>query len=578
MKKKYAGLEIIVFFLGLISLVFEHIHGSCAGVLSRIAVFLYAAAAVISVLALLLQLVSATYKGFYLKKNIFSIILTVLFIGVFFVRLLTAARIAETTAEILPILLILRSVVVLFELSGRIKQIDLFLQELFSHPARTIVISFVFVILLGTILLQLPVATVDGKGLSFINSLFTSTSAVCVTGLIVVDTASVFTLFGRLVILGLIQIGGLSIIILSFFVIFMLQKRVSLESKLLISYVLSEDDVTSISGSIKKIILITLFFEAAGALLLFGRFFGEFQAPGKAALFSVFHAVSAFCNAGFALFTNSLENYVSDSYVSLIVSVLIVAGGLSFAVFTNLFDNARDRLRGRSTGKRLFIRKLTLNTKIVLGMSAALLLTGMFLFYALEHRQVLKDYSTGTQYLAAFFQSVTLRTAGFNTVPFGGLGTGTLLIMMLYMFIGGASGSTAGGIKVNTFTAVLVWIKSAIKRDPAISLYKNTIDREIVFRGLLIILLGFATVITGTVIMSLTEQAALENILFEAVSAFGTVGLSTGITGSLTIAGRIVIIVMMFIGRTGPLTILAAMNEREPKGRYEYPAGNVLIG
>ncbi len=572
------GLEITIFLFGLCSLVFEHIRGPYAGLFSRIVVFIYAAAAAAAVLVVLLQARSVEYRGLYFRKNIISIFLTAAFIVVFLVRFSAADKTAATAAGVLPVLIILRSVVVLFELSSRIKKIDVFLQELFSHPARTILISFLLVILLGSILLQLPVATADGNGLSFINALFTSTSAVCVTGLIVVDTATVFTLFGRLVILALIQIGGLSIIILSFFVIFMLRKRVSLESKLLISYVLSEDDVTSIGGSIKRIIFITVFFEGAGALLLFVRFFGQFREAGKALLFSAFHAVSAFCNAGFALFTNSLEDYVSDPYVSIIISILIIGGGLSFAVFSNLFDNISGRLRNAGKRNRTFIRKLSLNTRIVLGMSGILVLSGMFLFYALEHRGVLRSYSTGTQYLAAFFQSVTLRTAGFNTAPIGALRMTTLLVMMVYMFIGGASGSTAGGIKVNTFTAVLVWIKSAIKREPSITLYKHTIQKDIVLRGLLIVLFGFAAVITGTLLLSLTEEAPLQNIMFEAVSAFGTVGLSTGITGSLTILGRIVIIVLMFIGRTGPLTILAAMNAREQKGRYEYPRGDILIG
>lgn len=578
MRKNLFGLEISIFILGLVTLFFEHIQGDQSALLTQIALYIYALVIVLILLAVILQLIKTEYKWYYLRKNSISIAIALLFILGYVLRLSMKSEAAGTAAEILPVVVILRSVVVFFELGSRIKQIDIFLQELFSHPARTIIISFLMVILFGSILLQLPVATVDGKGLAFINSLFTSTSAVCVTGLIVVDTATVFTFFGKLVILALIQIGGLSIIILSFFVIFMLRKRVSLESKLLISYVLSEDDVSSIGGSIKKIIFITILFEGAGALFLFFRFYGEFQLFGKSLLFAVFHAISAFCNAGFALFTNNLENYVSDPYVSIIVSILIISGGLSFAVFSNIFDNARDRIRNSRRDRRNFIRKLTMNTRVVLVVSCGLLLIGTFLFYALEHGGVLRSYSTGTQYLAAFFQSVTLRTAGFNTVPFGSLRITTLLVMMLFMFIGGASGSTAGGIKVNTFTAVLVWVKSAIKREPNITLYKNTIKKEIVFRGLLIILFGFTAVILSTIVMSLTEQAPLEEILFEAVSAFGTVGLSTGITGTLTIIGKVVIIVMMFIGRTGPLTILAAMNERKQKGRYEYPRGDILIG
>lgn len=578
MHRKYLALEIIILALGIATIFFEHLNIKTAELLSGIAVFVYAVVAALSLLVVFLQLNAAEYKGYYLRKNSISIVFTLVFLLLYITRISAAGKTAATIAEILPVVVILRGIIVLFELSDRIKKIDVFLQDLFAHPARTILISFLLVILFGTILLQLPIATVDGNGLQFINSLFTSTSAVCVTGLIVVDTAAVFTLFGRLVILGLIQIGGLSIIILSFFVIFTLRKRISLESKILITYVLSEDDVTSIGRSIKRIIFITLLFEGGGAVLLFFRFFEQFRVTGKAVLFAVFHAISAFCNAGFALFTNSLEDYVSDPYVTLIIAVLIIAGGLSFAVFTNLFENIHDRIQKTRKRRHSFIRKLTLNTKVVIGVSTILILSGMFIIYALEHASELRHYSTGTQYLAAFFQSVTLRTAGFNTVPFGTLGVTTLLVMTVYMFIGGASGSTAGGIKVNTFMAVLVWIKSSIRREPRISIFKNTIRKEIVLRGLLIVLFGFATVTGGTIILSLSEDGPLQNILFEAVSAFGTVGLSTGITASLTILGKVVIIVMMFIGRTGPLTILAAMNEREQNIRYEYPQGDVLIG
>ena len=262
----------------------------------------------------------------------------------------------------------------------------------------------------------------------------------------------------------------------------------------------------------------------------------------------------------------------------IVISVLIISGGLSFAVFINLFDALRDRYLSRIRKRRQFEQKLTLNTKIVLVVSAALLISGMFLIYALEHNNTLRSYSTGTQYWAAFFQSVTLRTAGFNTIPFGKLSTATLLVMILYMFIGGASGSTAGGIKVNTFTLILLYLRSAIKKEAKITVLKNTISHEHVIRAVLIMLFGLGAVIFGTIVLSMTESAPLDKILFETVSAFGTVGLSAGITGDLTIVGKLVIIILMFMGRVGPLTILAAMGEKNRKVEYEYPQGDILIG
>jgi trk system potassium uptake protein TrkH len=570
-------LSVCIFFLSLAAILLAHVPAFRA-LFEASELFLYGAIALLFIFDFFLPLFRTGYKRVYLKRNIVPLILITSFLTLLFLRAFILPGYVRILSDVLPFIAVLYAIFIFLDLPARLKRMDLFLQELFSHPARTILVSFLLVMILGTILLQLPAATVDRLGLPLIDALFTSTSAVCVTGLIVVDTASVFTLFGRLVILALIQIGGLSIIILSFFVIFLLRKRVSLEGKLLISYMLSENDLSSLSRSLKRIIIITLLFEALGAVLLFLRFYPGFQDAPRALLFSVFHAVSAFCNAGFALFTNSLEGYISDPFVCLTVAFLIICGGLSFAVFSNLFERFRGKYRSLFRKQRLFVRKISLNTKIVLGVSGALLITGTLLIYALEHGGALSRLDTGTQYLAAFFQSVTLRTAGFNTIPVGSLGTATLLMMAAFMFIGGASGSTAGGIKVNTFTIILVYIKSAIRKEQKVTLFKHSISKEYVLRGILIVLFGMVSIFFGTFVLSLSEAGSLEQLLFEAVSAFGTVGLSTGVTGSLTVVGKVVIIVLMFVGRTGPLTILAAMGEREQKIQHEYPYGDILIG
>ncbi len=571
-------LPAFAFILSVSSLFVQH-AGSRGAVFPQIATALYGTLAALFILDLILGAAHTASRFHYFRKNSISLLLTLIFTLFFFIHLgLEKSGAVRFIGESLPFLALLRSFFILVDLSGDLRQFNYFVQGLFAHPSRTILMSFLSVILIGAVLLQLPIATADGKGLTIIDALFTSTSAVCVTGLIVVDTATAFSLFGKLVILVLIQIGGLSIIILSSFVVFILRKQVSLEGKFLVSFVLNQNDVNSLSSSLKRIVIITFLFEGLGAVLLFGRFQGQFGFFGEAALQSVFHAVSAFCNAGFSLFTTSLETYVRDPYVTSIVALLIICGGLSFAVFSNLFEVIRDKYRARRRDRRQFVKKLTLNTKVVLGVSALLIVTGLFLVYALEHGNSLKGYGTGTQYLAAFFQSVTLRTAGFNTIPFAGLTTATLLVMMVYMFIGGASGSTAGGIKVNTFTIISLYLKATVKNEPSITLFKHSISREYVMRGVLIFFFGTFAVFFGTFILSITEDAPLVNVMFEVVSAFGTVGLSTGITGALTIVGKVVIIVLMFIGRTGPLTILAALGEKSRKVHYEYPYGDILIG
>ena len=475
-------------------------------------------------------------------------------------------------------IIIVRNIFVLLKVFGRIRKLSAFVRSLTAHPARTVGFSFVLVIVTGMVLLMLPFTTPDGSGLGFVDSLFTATSAVCVTGLIVVDTATAFSIWGKIIILLLIQVGGLGIMILSFFMALILRRSWTREDKFLISYMTSEKDMSNLGRSIVNIINITLIIEGVGAVLLFLGFRNQLGANVETVFISVFHAVSAFCNAGFSLFSDSLQGFRSNTLVNLTVVALIICGGLSFVVIMNLKGWLAGGVSNLFKKKSFLIKGLSLNTRVVLLGTVVLLGLGMLLIYALEHRYSLAALDLKTQYLTAFFQSVTTRTAGFNTISISGLREPTYLLMMIFMFIGGASGSTAGGVKINSLALFLAYVSSLLKDKREVTLFNHSVAKDLVLRALLILLFGLVTVLGGMLILSITENAAFISVCFETVSAFGTVGLSTGITSTLSIIGKYVIILLMFIGRIGPLTLLAAAAQRMRKVQIEYPTGEILVG
>lgn len=522
----------------------------------------------------------AAYKTIYIRKNIFSLLFVAVFISLFIYNkiLLFSSLNFEGSGNAMMILII-RNLFLLLKVMSRFKRLASLIESIHVHPAQTIFMSFLLVILGGTLLLMMPFTAASGNGLPFLDALFTSTSAVCVTGLIVVDTAAYFSIWGQIIILILIQIGGLGIMILSYFTVFVLRRSMSVEDKVLISYMLSDDDMSSIARTMKSIVGITFLIEGAGALILFAGFVkNTTMNAGSYFFYSIFHAVSAFCNAGFALFSDSLEGFSSSILISGGIALLIITGGISFSVIANLRSVVNMKFGKNNQGNVRALSKLTLNTKIVLSLSTILLITGAFLFYALEHGGALKNMSIGTQYFTSFFQSVTLRTAGFNTVSFVNLAPSMLVIMMIYMFIGAASGSTAGGIKVNTVAVLGSAVKSAWKNEKDVVLLKQAIPSELVLKSFMILLFGVVAVITGTFLLAVTENAPLEDIMFEAVSAFGTVGLSTGLTSELSGVGRLVIIILMFIGRLGPLTVLAAASTGSKRLNVTYPRADISIG
>jgi trk system potassium uptake protein len=519
----------------------------------------------------------AKLKWYYLKANILSLLFVLVFVLLFvYNKALPLMTKGESLSQLGLGVVVVRNVFVLLKTFSRIRRLNTFVESISLHPAQTILFSFLLVILTGTLYLMSPFTTVEPGGLSFLNALFTSTSAVCVTGLIVVDTASVFSFWGHLGIVLLIQIGGLSIMIISYFTLFLFRKQVSLEEKLLISYMLSESDLNSLTRSLKMIIVSTFVVEAAGALLLYLPMRTATGAGSESALFlAVFHAVSAFCNAGFALFTDSLEQFSSNPLVNGTVAGLIIIGGISFAVIADVRGWIDKGFRRLFKGKRSHYLTISLNSRLVLVGTAILLVSGFFLFYAMEHTRTLAELPLGEQYLAAFFQSVTLRTAGFNTIPIGSLTVGTLLVMMLFMFIGAAAGSTAGGIKINNVAIIWAYIRSVLRDGGQATIMRRSIEPQQINSAFLVLLFGILAVFGGTTALALSESAPLQELLFEVVSAFGTVGLSTGITGSLSGTGKMVIIVLMFLGRLGPLTILAAVSRQGRQSQVAYPAGSI---
>ncbi|MBB6481335.1 TrkH family potassium uptake protein [Spirochaeta isovalerica] len=514
--------------------------------------------------------VRAGNKLYYLRKNIPSLIFLVVYLGLFLSNKVLSQRFADAEIKGYFAFIIIRNILLILKVYGRMRKFSGFLHSIFSKPAQTVVLSFILVILAGTFALMMPMMTTGGR-IDFINSLFTVTSAVCVTGLAVVDTAGFYTFWGHLTIMVLIQIGGLGIMLLSFFLVFSFRKKVSIKDRSLLTYMLNESDMASIIKSVKRIIILTFSIEGGGALLLYPQFINLGKKPGEAMFYSLFHAVSAFCNAGFALFSDSLESFSSSPAMNFTIAGLIIAGGISFTVLTDLFSGLKALIRRKQY-------KLSINTKVVVQFSFFLTLAGMFIIYKLEHVPLLLERNLGEQYLSAFFQSVTLRTAGFNTLPMGSLQTGTLIVMIGIMFIGGASGSTAGGIKVNTLGVVQAYIHSFRKGHDETLIYRHQVSKDQILQAFTVIAFGVLSIFIVLFLLLLTEDAPLSDLMFESVSAFATVGLSTGITGSLSPFGKVFIIILMFIGRIGPLTLLSATSGRSKASPISYPEATLLIG
>ncbi len=433
-------------------------------------------------------------------------------------------------------------------------------------PAQFLVLGYLFVITIGTFLLMLPQASTTRGSIGFLTALFTATSATCVTGLIVVNTSTAFTVFGQVVIMALIQVGGLGIMTMSTLIALILGKKISLKERILIQEDLNQFKISGLLRLIQYVIALTLTIQGIGAIFLFIRLRYDYSIF-RSIYFSIFHAISAFNNAGFDLFGTSLEGYFGDPIINLTIISLIVLGGLGFAVIVELLG---------WEGKK----KFSLQTKLVLTVTGLLTIVSFAIIFVLEtgNLNTIADASLGDKIISSFFLSITPRTAGFNTIPTGSLRSTTLFFIVIAMFIGASPGSTGGGIKTTTFGLIVVTAFNKIKNKKDIEFYKRRVDYEVVFKALTIILLALIIVLLMTFILTITEDGQFLEILFEVVSAFGTVGLSTGITGELTSIGRVLIIITMFLGRVGPLTLALALGQKVKHGKYRYPEEKIMVG
>ncbi|MFP4687536.1 MAG: TrkH family potassium uptake protein [bacterium] len=422
-------------------------------------------------------------------------------------------------------------------------------------PAWQAIFGFLVVITIGALLLMLPVSTVSEGGMSFTNAFFTSTSAVCVTGLIVVDTGTVFTFFGQLVIISLIQIGGIGIILASSFLIIGFKKSLSMENRFELQENFANWNFDKVKQALKRVFILLFLVEAGGAAILTYSF-SKTMPFFNALWHGVFHSISATCNAGFSLNADSLVGYQDNALVVLSVAGLIVIGGLGFIVLAELISGTGEQAR------------YTLHTRVMLW-GTAILITGGTLSFAFLHPE--------SSWLDYIFQSITTRTAGFNSIDLRLWSTPAMLIMMVLMFIGAGPSSTAGGIKITTVAILLSNLWARIRHHRNTHLLGRKLNWKQVHHALILFFIALFIVMFFVFALTITEDSALEVIMFEVFSALGTVGLSLGITPELTTAGRWLIIFAMYLGRLGPLTI-ALVLIKPARQEYTYPEERMLIG
>ena len=461
------------------------------------------------------------------------------------------------------------------------------------NPTKILIASFLVLIVSGAIALCLPRATA-AEDISFVDAFFTATSATCVTGLIVKDTGKDFSLMGKLIILTLIQLGGLGIVVFGAVFALLLGQALSLRESVAMQDLLSARTLSQIGKMMAFIFVGTLFIEAAGAVSIFRMWDNVPDWQGNMHqqwFYSIFHSISAFCNAGFSLFSNSFIGYNKCWGVYLVICPLIILGGLGFGVLYDISNITTERVR--RFFKKLFgrhhlfsmeaPRRMRLQSKIVLSVSALLIVLGMLAVMLFE-RYAAPPHAGNPNpsgILGALFQSITARTAGFNTIDVSAMSPSSKFVLILLMFIGGSPGSTAGGIKTVTLAVVVMTMIAALRKRSEVEMFKRSVRIVVVGRAITVTLLFVAVLFIATLALSITENSngfTMSDIMFEAGSALGTVGLTTGITPSLTTAGKLIIITVMLIGRLGPLTLLAALTFNLKPVRYSYPDEAIIVG
>ncbi len=446
---------------------------------------------------------------------------------------------------------------------------DIIKQKGINH-LQIIALGYLSVVFIGSILLMLPISTSSGESPSLLTAVFTSVSASCVTGLVAQNTSTYWSLFGQIVILSLIQLGGLGYMTIATFFYRLVIRKKGLREKVMMAETINTTRLNNFSSLIKKIILGTFLFEGMGAALLSISFIKHFGVV-KGIYFAVFHSISAFCNAGFDLLGEntpfvSLMDFSNDYIVILTISALIIIGSLGFLVWDDI------------TLKRFNLKKLNLHSKIVLSVSAFLVFAGAVLFFIFEYNNLLKDMPLGQKLLNAFFASVTPRTAGFNSIDMATLSPSSVLLTIFLMFIGGSSGSTAGGVKTTSIFVIIAFAFSTIRGNDEVAVFGKTIKTDFLKKAILIITINLTLIICATLIICSVDNISLSYALLETVSAMSTVGLTAGITTSLSAVSKVALMFLMFCGRVGSVSFASALFEKRVNPPISYPAEAITVG
>lgn len=438
-------------------------------------------------------------------------------------------------------------------------------------PYIWIIASFASVIIFGGILLSLPISTSNGLGTKLVDGLFMATSALCVTGLAVLDIGVEYTFFGKFVLMILIQIGALGVVTISSFLVLIFSKKIGYHTKKIVQEDMNAESIFKIQTFLKKVILTVFFIQSIGSLFLFFQFIQN-MSLFDAIFYSIFHSISAFSNAGFTLFSDNLASFTGNFIINVVISTLVILGGFGFATLMNIY---RYKISKKD-------RRLTLNTKIVIKMSAFLLLIGTVVIFILEYNnlETIGNLNFFDKVMASFFQSMTTRTAGFNTISISGLRPSTAFFFTILMFIGASPGSTGGGIKTTTIGVIFLGIKSVLSGSTEIEVEERSISWSLFHRAIVIVIISIIYMSVILFLMVILEnKLEFIDLLFEVVSAFGTAGLSRDLTPLLKDSSKILIMITMFVGRVGPLTVALSLSKELMKvNKYKYPKENILIG
>lgn len=434
---------------------------------------------------------------------------------------------------------------------------------------QIIILGIIAINIIGAIILTLPVSSKSGKGTNFLDALFTSASAVCVNGLVINDTGTYWSTFGQIVLIILSEVGGLGIMSFTIFIAILLGKKITLKDRLTLQSSMNTFSIQGLVKMIKYIMYVAFSVQFFGILLLSTQFVPEFGIK-KGMFYSLFHSVSAFCNVGMDLFGDfkSLTEYYSNPVIIITISILVIIGGLGFTVLIELYNYKE-------------IKNISVHTKMVLFISTLLIILGALLIFILEYNnpKTLGDMGIFDKILNSIFASITPRTAGFNTISTEGMTKAGKIVTITLMFIGGSPGSTAGGLKTSTFGIIIFTIISVIRGRDDTEAFGRRFSKEVVYKSFSLLIIGIMLVIAATMLLSITEyDETFISILYEATSAIGTAGLSTGVTQRLSGIGKVVIIIMMYIGRIGPFTLAFALTNNKKKTGIRYPEGRILIG